>query len=381
MATNPMQRKARNSFLLGMLLMLVIAAIIVAFLILQRKNYRDKEAQELAASVNIAVLNQDVKSGQIITSDMLTQHTVNRNLIPSNAIGDVATLENYNLQDREGNTVSTKYDEENDTSTMYLTRDGRDYVLSQEEETGNYYITVNNQREYVELNSIPVVAKVAMNRNSVLTRELVTSADNTTTNDVRQEEFNMIVLPTQITTGDYVDIRLTLPSGQSYIVVSKKEVTIPEIDGVPSVDTIWMNLSEAEILMINNAIVEAYYIDGAKLYANIYTEPGLQSAAITTYTPSAEVDALIQSNPNIVDTAKQELRARYNADQRNNVINNAIRNNADTGDESVRAGVEQDATTTKENRQDYLDGLAAQATTTTTTTTTSNTTNTTSSSN
>ena len=272
MATNPMQRKARNSFLLGMLLMLVIAAIIVAFLILQIKNYRDKEAQELAASVNIAVLNQDVKSGQIITSDMLTQHTVNRNLIPSNAIGDVATLENYNLQDREGNTVSTKYDEENDTSTMYLTRDGRDYVLSQEEETGNYYITVNNQREYVELNSIPVVAKVAMNRNSVLTRELVTSADNTTTNDVRQEEFNMIVLPTQITTGDYVDIRLTLPSGQSYIVVSKKEVTIPEIDGVPSVDTIWMNLSEAEILMINNAIVEAYYIDGAKLYANIYTE-------------------------------------------------------------------------------------------------------------
>ena len=379
MATNPMQRKARNSFLLGMLLMLVIAAIIVAFLILQIKNYRDKEAQELAASVNIAVLNQDVKSGQIITSDMLTQHTVNRNLIPSNAIGDVATLENYNLQDREGNTVSTRYDEENNTSTMYLTRDGRDYVLSQEEETGNYYITVNNQREYVELNSIPVVAKVAMNRNSVLTRELVTSADNTTTNDVRQEEFNMIVLPTQITTGDYVDIRLTLPSGQSYIVVSKKEVTIPEIDGVPSVDTIWMNLSEEEILMINNAIVEAYYIDGAKLYANIYTEPGLQSAAITTYTPSAEVDALIQSNPNIVDTAKQELRSRYNADQRNNVINNAIRNNADTGDESVRAGVEEDATTTIENRQDYLDGLAAQATTTTTST--SNTTNTTSSSN
>ena len=140
-----------------------------------------------------------------------------------------------------------------------------------------------------------------------------------------------------------------------------------------------MNLSEAEILMINNAIVEAYYIDGAKLYANIYTEPGLQSAAITTYTPSAEVDALIQSNPNIVDTAKQELRARYNADQRNNVINGAIQNNIDTGDESVRAGVEEDATTTRENRQDYLDGLAAQATTTTTST--SNTTNTTSSSN
>ena len=167
---------------------------------------------------------------------------------------------------------------------------------------------------------------------------------------------------------------MRLSNGQDFIIVSKKEVTIPEIDGVPSVDTIWMNLTEADILMINNAIVEAYYIDGAKLYANIYTEPGIQQAAITTYTPSAEVDRLIQSDPNIIDEAKQALRSRYNADQRNNVINGAIGNNADTGDESVRAGVEEDATTARENRQDYLDGLASQTATTTTTSTSSNTT-------
>ena len=127
--------------------------------------------------------------------------------------------------------------------------------------------------------------------------------------------------------------------------------------------------------MINNAIVEAYYIDGAKLYANIYTEPGIQDAAITTHTPSAEVDSLRQSDPNIVNEAKQALRSRYDANQRNNIINGAISNNADTGDESVRAGVEEDATTARENRQDYLDGLASQATTTTTSTS-SNTTNT-----
>ncbi len=381
MATNPMQRKARNSFLLGMLLMLVIAAIIVAFLFIQLKNYRDREAEEIAASVNIYVLNQDVKSGQVITVDMLTQQTVNRNLIPENAIGDVATFENYNLQDKDGNTVLTdaeEYNEEEEETTLVLRRNGRDYRLHQDEETGNYYIDDNNEIEYIELNSIPIQAKVRMSRNTVLTGDLVTSADNTTTNDVRQEEFNMIVLPTQIETGDYVDIRLVLPTGQNYIVVSKKEVTIPEIDGVPSVDTIWMNLSEEEILMINNAIVEAYYIDGAKLYANIYTEPGIQDAAITTFTPRREVNELIQSDPNIVDRAKAELSSRYNAGQRD-IINAAIENNLDTGDESVRAGVEQDITTTRENRQDYLDGLAAQATTTTTST--SNTTNTTSSSN
>ena len=115
MAINPMQRKARNSFLLGMLLMLVIAGAVVALLIVQLKNYRDKELEEQRASVNIAVLNQDVKSGQVITADMLDTQTVNRNYIPENAIGDAATLDNYNLQDKEGNMVTTRYNEEDDT--------------------------------------------------------------------------------------------------------------------------------------------------------------------------------------------------------------------------------------------------------------------------
>ena len=265
MAINPMQRKARNSFLLGMLLMLVIAGAVVALLIVQLKNYRDKELEEQRASVNIAVLNQDVKSGQVITADMLDTQTVNRNYIPENAIGDAATLDNYNLQDKEGNMVTTRYNEDDDTSELYITIDNQEHRLEQEEETGNYFITRNNEKEYIELNSVPVVAKVDMSKNTILTRELVAKADNISSDDVRKQEYNMIVLPTQIETGDYIDIRLSLPSGQDYIVVSKKEVTIPDVAGVPSEDTIWVNLSEAEIIMLNNAIVEAYRIDGAKL--------------------------------------------------------------------------------------------------------------------
>ena len=376
MAINPMQRKARNSFLLGMLLMLVIAGAVVALLILQIKNYRDKELEEQRASVNIAVLSQDVKSGQIITADMLITQTVNRNYIPADAIGDAATLDNYNLQDKEGNMVTTRYNEDDDTSELYITIDNEEYRLEQEEETGNYFITRDNdEKEYIELNSVPVVAKVNMSKNTVLTRELVAKADNISSDDVRKQEYNMIVLPTQIETGDYIDIRLSLPTGQDYIVVSKKEVTVPDIAGVPSQDTIWVNLSEAEIIMLNNAIVEAYRINGAKLYANTYTDPGMQTAAITTYTPSLEVAQLIEADPNIVQKAKEELSGRYNANQRNNVINQAIQNNAETGDQSVTTKVQEEITTTKENRKEYLDGLAAQ-TTTTTTSTTNTTTNT-----
>lgn len=363
MATNPMQRKARNSFLLGMLLMLLIAALVVGLLLMQLKNYQDKEKAEIAAKVSIYILNQDVKSGQIITSDMLTQQQVNKNLIPQDAIGDAATLENYVLEDKEGNTVFTK------NSTQYIRIDSKEYELKTEEATGSYYINKTNDEEdkqYIELNTVPVVAKVSMNKNTVLTRELVAKGDNTTSDDVRKQEYNMISLPTQIESGDYIDIRLALPSGQDYIVVAKKEVTVPDIAGTPSEDTIWVNLSEAEIIMMNNAIVEAYRINGAKLYANMYTEAGMQAAATTTYVPNKEVAQLIQSNPNIIERAKQGLLNRFNAmaSERNNAINGAIQNSSEDGDTNVKTKVEQDQTNTKDNRKKWLDGLSGGNTTT-----------------
>ena len=81
-----------------------------------------------------------------------------------------------------------------------------------------------------------------------MTTELLSKSDNPVQNDVRKQEYNMLVLPMDLVTGDYIDIRLMLPSGQDYIVIAKKEVTIPNIGGVDSQSTIWVNLSEGEIL-------------------------------------------------------------------------------------------------------------------------------------
>ena len=47
MATNPMQRKARNSFLLGMLVMVLISGVVIAFLFIQLMNKNKKEQEEL----------------------------------------------------------------------------------------------------------------------------------------------------------------------------------------------------------------------------------------------------------------------------------------------------------------------------------------------
>lgn len=373
MATNPMQRKARNSFLLGMLLMLIICGLVIAFLFLQLKNYQDKE--KAVIKVKIAVLSEDVKAGQIITSDMLTKKDIDKTLIPENAIGDSTTLENYSLQDKEGNEVSSKM--EDGENTLYLTKNNTEYKL-QKDDSGSYYIERNNNKEYVQLNNVPVVAKVSMKKNTVLTRDTISKGNNTTSDDVRKQEYNVIVLPTQIQTGDYVDVRLSMPNGQDYIVVSKKSVELPVIDGVDSESTIWLNLSEDEILSMNSAIVDAAKIQGTKLYATTYTEPGIQNAATPTYTTSKEVLKQIADDPNIVEKAKNELANRYNQSMRE-TIDSAIQSDADKNEGSLATKIQESITKTQEERKKYLDALESQASNTTSTSTSGSTTSSTSS--
>ena len=362
MATNPMQRKARNSFLLGVLLTLVIATAIVAFLVIQLKGYKDKEAEERDNSVKVWVLNQSVISGQVITKDMLVQETVNKNYVPSNAIGDTSILDNYALTDKEGNEVITEY--KNNNATLYLSRNNSKYELKEEDGTGSYYIESNGDKEYIELVESPIVAKVDMYKNTVITVDMISRSDEKITNDLRRQEYNMIVLPSQLETGEYIDVRLSLPSGLDYIVISKKQVEIPEINGTYSDDTVWLNLTEDEILAMNNAIVDAYRILGSKLYINIYVEAGSQDAATPTYVPSGEVANLIDNNPNIVDTAKTELYYRYHSTtmvgNRNDGINSALSNSGTEGEENLKSKVEESITSSQESRQEYLQSLSGE---------------------
>lgn len=355
MATNPMQRKARNSFLLGMLVMLLISGIVIALLFMQLMNKTKKEQEELKASVKAYVLNQNVRSGQVITTDMLTEQIVNKNLVPSNATSDIDVIKNYSLQDKEGNNIYTK------DSKLYIKKDNNEYEVKKEEETDNYYIEKNNNKQYLELNSVPLVAKVTMNKNTLITTELISKSDNVLQADVRKQEYNMIVLPMNLTTGDYIDIRLMLPSGQDYIVVSKKEVEIPVVGSVDSEDTIWVDLTEDEILHMSCAIYDAYKINGAKLYATKYTEAGMQEAATPTYPVNESTSKLLQNDPNILQRAMKEIASRYSATDgaglRNEYINNVINSQGDQAQSNMETNMQESITNSKNSRKKYLDSL------------------------
>ena len=132
---------------------------------------------------------------------MLSLQTVNKNLVPSNATSDITMIQNYALQDKEGNDIYTKYDKNNNPK-LYINKNNKEYEVQKEDETDNYYIIgSNNSKEYLELNSVPLIAKVTMKKNTLLTTELLSKGDNQVQDDVRKQEYNMIVLPIDLVTG------------------------------------------------------------------------------------------------------------------------------------------------------------------------------------
>ncbi len=362
MASNPMQRKARVSFLMGMFITLLITGAVIVILFMMLMKNKQEENAEKQAQVSVYVLNADVKSGQIITPDMYETKQVNQDMVPGDAVTSSELLAAYSLQDKEGNPITIS-GQTNDPKLTISLGNGNTEEVKQEEETGNYYYGPDNNKTFIELNEMPIVAKVDMQAKTVLTIGTIAKGDNTLLDDSREQEYNMLVLPTDLETGDYVDVRLMLPSGQDFIVVSKKEVTIPEAAGIPMADTVKMTLNEAETLTMSNAIVDAYQVLGAKLYLAKYTDGGLQSAATGTYMPGENTVNLINSDPNIVARARSELVTRMNNGSnqlRADNINSAISRAGSEGQDNLTTKMQESATNAQNSRQTYLDGLAGE---------------------
>lgn len=312
MAMNPMQRKANNSFLLGILITLLITGVIIAFLILQISKLNSEMEEASAHTVYAYVVIDTIASGTEITADKVQGVEVNLSVA-----ADTSTFYSAQTRDTEGNSIAD--------STGALLPTG-------------------------------LKAKVDLNPGAILTTDLTYEGEEIR-DDLRSEEYNVITLPSQLQTGEYIDIRLRTPDGRNLIVVSHKEVTIPTLAGVDSTNCIWMDLTEEEILMMSCAIVESYQMNGAKLYATRYVEPGIQEAATVTYVPNDETRALIERDPNIVQEAKNELLTVLNS---NNAlvrpgINNAV-NNEDAAD-NVIDKTEDEITSLKEERELYIESI------------------------
>lgn len=127
--------------------------------------------------------------------------------------------------------------------------------------------------------------------------------ENLSLPDVREMQYDVININTNIVNNDRIDVRIFFPNGEDYIVLSKKTIKGLAIDSPGCL--LWLN--EEEILRMSSAIVDAYLYSGAKLYTTKYIEPNLQEESKITYEPSVATLLLIQDNPNILETATNEL--------------------------------------------------------------------------
>lgn len=196
-----------------------------------------------------------------------------------------------------------------------------------------------------------VIAKIDLSAGTILTSGMLNMSENTLTNDLREQEYNMISLPTNLTIGDFIDIRLQLPNGGDYIVISKKKVLNC------NATTVWLNMYEEEIELMSNAIIEYYTMSGSKLYATTYTEPGLQTAAVGTYVPNEYVASLITANPNIKSYLNSERYSDNLKAIRNGTIKEELNKYNDSKMTNIESKIQEEIKNLQESRETYFGTL------------------------
>lgn len=153
-----------------------------------------------------------------------------------------------------------------------------------------------------------MVAKYNISANVPLTQNMVTTEIQSA--DIREQELNTVVMPSDLAEQDYVDIRIMYTNGTDYIVLAQKQVK--KIVG----QTMWLNLSEDERLLLNSAVVDSFLNQGTKLYATKYTDPAAQIKSV--------IDSDIQNSLEATTTSSDEDTT--DADQSANGTNIASAN-------------------------------------------------------
>lgn len=290
MPSNPIQRKTRNSFLLGMLIMLIIAIAVIAVLyfVVFADDINNVQNKGKNGVTYAYKLTSGVKSGDTIQKGKVELVQLYKDDLPA------------------------------------------DYI--------------NSSIDITKLKT-----KVDLQAGTILSGSLLYQ-DEMVANSTRLMEYNMLTLPSTLSVGDYVDVRLTAPSGQNYIVLAKKQIMSLQNT------TVGMYLTEDEILMMTGAIIDSYIMKASNLNVVQYVEAGIQQASTPTYSVNADVYQLIQANSqkgiNIEDYGK--INDSYNANLRA-IIEQELGQYAATSQGNIETGIEEEKKTAMEL---YLSGLA-----------------------
>lgn len=152
-------------------------------------------------------------------------------------------------------------------------------------------------------------AKIDLGIHTIINEDLIYEG-NVLGDDIRLYQYNCIKFSEEIKKGDFVDIRISFPNGADFILLSKKKVidyTSLSIENNTE-NSMWLEVSEEEILRFSSAVVDAYEIQNCSIYAISYIEE-TQKEAVVTYPVNKVVEVLIEKDPNIVNKAFNVLES------------------------------------------------------------------------
>lgn len=273
MLVGPMKRKMILSVVLTMVITIMVFAVI-GILLISRYSDRIERLEAQAEVEERYVLNSDLPVNHVITRADLVLKQVKAETIPADSF----------------------------SKETIVTADNKEMITAA---TGEAFKTGDRIQSIEFL--IGRRLKVDATKNTILTDGILFELDEEINKDTRIQEFNMILLPSNLVENEYIDVRLLLPTGEDYSVLIGKKVESYVND------TIFIRLTEDEILTMGSAIVEAYMTEGAKLYANKYVNPSTQLYKYETIDYVARYDAAF-------DAVLEALRAAEEAELRTEIL-------------------------------------------------------------
>ena len=314
MAINPIERRTRNSLITGLLIGGVIAIIVGAISFMQITKLNGEIKKEKGKIKQVYVAARDIKANNEVKPEDLTMEGVVTSLqtdkivtpdsLTATAGGSVASL-----LEKQGDKLVANAGKKEFAST--ITPGGDSSSSSSTNSSSSSSLNSSSSSSESKADKI-IIATIDIPKGTIITEKMLTlkseaaTDSNNMNSTYRIVEYSMIMLPTELHKGDTIDIRISYPNGQDFVVAAKK--VVEKTDST----SIWLKLKEDELLKMNSAIIESYSVEGAKLYAVNYTQPGIQAAANANYPVSDKVYQLLTYDPNIVEAIQQQYKNAVN---------------------------------------------------------------------
>ena len=314
MAINPIERRTRNSLITGLLIGGVIAIIVGAISFMQITKLNGEIKKEKGKIKQVYVAARDIKANNEVKPEDLTMEGVVTSLqtdkivtpdsLTATAGGSVASL-----LEKQGDKLVANAGKKEFAST--ITPGGDSSSSSSTNSSSSSSLNSSSSSSESKADKI-IIATIDIPKGTIITEKMLTlkseaaTDSNNMNSTYRIVEYSMIMLPTELQKGDTIDIRISYPNGQDFVVAAKK--VVEKTDST----SIWLKLKEDELLKMNSAIMESYSVEGAKLYAVNYTQPGIQAAANANYPVSDKVYQLLTYDPNIVEAIQQQYKNAVN---------------------------------------------------------------------